>query len=308
MKIIKNAGAQVCAEVSEKDLELINTFTKRELAAEEVFTFAVTLCDNEIDRDYERFSVRSLEELAELFVGKTGIFDHEWRSGNQVARIYRTEVVRGRKMTAAGEEYVCLKAWAYMLRSEKNAELIAEIEAGIKKETSIGCAVERTVCSICGEEMGAGKCSHIKGQEYGGKLCYATLDGAVDAYEWSFVAVPAQKNAGVTKAIDITKGLGGFVESCGEGVFVKEFEVLKAEAALGRRYLEMLRDEVRRLGLVCDRQLYESIKCAVDSLGEEELLKMKASFEKRISEKMPLGTQLRGAGETTRFDGGEYRI
>ena len=308
MKIIKNAGAQVCAEVSERDLELINAFTKRKLGAQEVFTFAVTLCDNEIDRDYERFSVRTLEELAELFVGKTGIFDHEWRSGNQVARIYRTEVVYGEKMTAAGEKYVCLKAWAYMLRSEKNAELIAEIEAGIKKETSIGCAVERTVCSICGEEMGTGKCSHMKGREYGGKLCYATLDGALDAYEWSFVAVPAQKNAGVTKAIDVSKGLGGFVENCGESVFVKEFEVLKAEAALGRRYLEMLKDEVRRLGLVCDRQLYESIKCAVDSLGEEELLKMKASFEKRISEKMPLGTQLRGAGETTRFDGGEYRI
>lgn len=308
MKVIKNAGEQVCTEVSERDLELINAFSKREMKAEEVFTFAVTLCDNDIDRDLERFSVKTLEQLAQLFVGKTGIFDHEWKSGNQVARIYRTEIIRGGKMTETGEEYVCLKAWAYMLRSEKNAELISEIEAGIKKETSIGCAVTRTICSICGGDMGAGECRHIKGQEYGGKLCYATLDGAVDAYEWSFVAVPAQKNAGVTKALDIAKGLGGLVESCGEAVFTKEFEVLKKEAALGRKYLAELKNEVKRLGLICDRQLYESIKAVVDTMDEEELLNLKASFEKRVGEKMPLKTQLRGAEDTVRFDGGEYRI
>lgn len=36
-------------------------------------------------------------------------------------------------------------------------------------------------------------CTHIKGAEYGGKLCCYILDEPFDAYEWSFVAVPAQK-------------------------------------------------------------------------------------------------------------------
>ena len=66
MKVIKNAGEQVCTEVSERDLELINAFSKREMKAEEVFTFAVTLCDNDIDRDLERFSVKTLEQLSAL--------------------------------------------------------------------------------------------------------------------------------------------------------------------------------------------------------------------------------------------------
>ena len=47
--------------------------------------------------------------------------------------------------------------------------------------------------------MYKGGCDHEKGGEYGGKLCYHILDEPLDAYEWSFVAVPAQVNAGVTK-------------------------------------------------------------------------------------------------------------
>lgn len=46
-------------------------------------------------------------------------------------------------------------------------------------------------------------CSHYWGQEYetkdGKKTCYFTLDGAKEAYEVSFVAVPAQPRAGTTK-------------------------------------------------------------------------------------------------------------
>ena len=33
------------------DLSLINAMARRELGADEVYTFALRLCDNEIDRD-----------------------------------------------------------------------------------------------------------------------------------------------------------------------------------------------------------------------------------------------------------------
>ena len=69
-------------------------------------------------------------------------------------------------MTEAGEPYCYLKGCAYLLRTEGNRELIAAIEGGIKKEVSVGCAVERSVCSICGEEFHT--CPHEKGAEYGG--------------------------------------------------------------------------------------------------------------------------------------------
>ncbi len=34
---------------------------------------------------------------------------------------------------------------------------------------------------------------------YGEKLCFMELQEPTDAYEWSFVAVPAQRRAGVVK-------------------------------------------------------------------------------------------------------------
>ena len=39
-----------------------------------------------------------------------------------------------------------------------------------------------------------------------GKLCHTLLSGAKDAYEWSFVAIPAQPKAGVTKAYSTWEG------------------------------------------------------------------------------------------------------
>ncbi|MCI9118657.1 MAG: hypothetical protein HFF32_03230, partial [Flavonifractor sp.] len=193
MRITKEADIGTGAVLDATELGLIHALSRRELKAEEVYTFCVRLCDNEIDRDGERFPAETLGELARLFVGKSGMFDHQWSARGQTARIYRTELVRESGLTRAGDAYCYLKGYAYMLRSEKNRELIEEIEGGIKKEVSVSCAVERAVCSICGEEFRDREaCAHVKGREYEGKLCWVDLVGATDAYEWSFVAVPAQ--------------------------------------------------------------------------------------------------------------------
>ena len=41
--------------VGAEELAEINRFTRTPLTAEEVYCFAVRLCDNEVDRDFERF-------------------------------------------------------------------------------------------------------------------------------------------------------------------------------------------------------------------------------------------------------------
>ena len=62
-------------------LQELNQFTRRTHTLDEVYLLDVLLCDNEVDRDFERFSDSALETLKTLFVGKTGIFDHD-PSGN----------------------------------------------------------------------------------------------------------------------------------------------------------------------------------------------------------------------------------
>ena len=58
-----------------------------------------------------------------------------------------------------------------------------------------------SICSVCGNEYGT--CGPMKGESYDGQVCCAILQEPMDAYEFSFVAVPAQREAGVLK------GMGG---------------------------------------------------------------------------------------------------
>jgi hypothetical protein len=145
-------------------LEAINAQAKVALNPEQVYVFSLRLCDDQIDRDAERFDTAALPALAKLFIGKTGIVDHKWSTEAQVARIFATEVVK--------EDAVSyIKAWAYIRRGCHADEVISDIEAGIKKEVSVGCAMGRAVCSVCGSEYGT--CGHQKGQHYDGQLCCA---------------------------------------------------------------------------------------------------------------------------------------
>lgn len=189
-----------------KEMELVNLYSRRELRADEVYLFSVVLCDNEIDRDYEMFPVESLEKLSELFVGKTGIVDHDPRAKNQKARVIScfVEKVDGKK-NRIGDDYFRLVCRAYILKNGENTPLIDLIDAGIIKEVSVGCSVGRTVCSVCGEDIRSPLCAHHKGEVYSGELCFGALLEPKDAYEFSFVAVPAQQNAGVIKSFENRK-------------------------------------------------------------------------------------------------------
>ena len=50
------------------EMELINRYALKKLTPDEVYAFSVVLCDNDIDRDGERFDAAGLEKLAQLAV------------------------------------------------------------------------------------------------------------------------------------------------------------------------------------------------------------------------------------------------
>ena len=232
----------------ETEIKLINKYTRREYKADEVYTFSVVLCDNDIDRDFEQFSPDAIEKLAQMFVGKTGICDHNPKASNQVARIYEchAEAVEG-ESNLVGEPLVRLKAKAYIPK-DGNEELINSIDSGIKKEVSIGCSASKRYCSICGCDAPFGECNHIKGKKYDKTLCYPIIEEPYDAYEWSFVAVPAQRSAGVIKSFSY----GG----------KKDMQEIMKSLAKGEQ-MSLTADEARRL--------HDSIKSMENSykLAEE---------------------------------------
>lgn len=303
------------------DLSLINQYARKELSESEIYVFNVTLCDNNIDRDYECFSKDSLEKLSKLFVGKTGIFDHNMRASSQSARIFKTwvEGVEG-KTTSDGQPYFRLRAGAYMIRTEENKALIEEIEGGIKKEVSIGCSVEKEICSVCSKDRRVHRCEHIKGKSYKGKLCYGILDQPTDAYEWSFVAVPSQREAGVTKA---------FEEKRGESV-AKVFKTASTSTSFSEEELELITGYIQSLegyrqdAMLFRKTLLDSIEkytliampfvktkdfiSGLEAAETKKLLEIKKDLEKQVSSLVPPAVQLKPTASETKIDNTAYTI
>ena len=150
----------------------------------------------------------------------------------------------------------------------------------------------RSVCSICGSDYGV--CGHQKGEHYDGQLCCAILKEPMDAYEFSFVAVPAQPCAGVIKGLGHRQvSLKALAEEFGAQA---EYRELYKQAQLGKAYERQLRDEVVRLCLVLDLGVGEGVlRSVMEKAGSEDLCKLKGALEERVRMLMPLQTQLPGS-------------
>jgi len=118
----------------------------------------------------------------------------------------------------------------------------------------------------------------------------------MDAYEFSFVAVPAQPAAGVLK------GMGGGHQSLKELADAfgaqNEYRMLFRDAQLGRQYRQELEDSVVRLCLALELGAEEPVYRSVMKLAAaEDLMKLKTALQARLEEAMPLQTQLTGAAQ-----------
>ena len=204
-------------ELSGADLEKINSYALREYTPEELFAFKATACDNALDRDFEAFSTATLRQLAKMIVGKPVLDGHDW-AGGQCARIYDARVVNEpstNKRAADGGSYARLEVCCYLPRTEEARERIELIESGVQKEMSIACSTRKNTCSICKNGYYSGQCEHFRGREYDGETCWVLLEDAADALELSFVGVPAQPAAGVSKRAemsDLREQLDGLCE------------------------------------------------------------------------------------------------
>lgn len=294
MKVNKEAGAQRSGAPTGEQLEKINALAKAELTAEQVYVFSLRLCDDQVDRDGEKFDTEALPELSRLFLGKTGILDHRWSAEGQVARIFETQVIR-----EAGVSFI--KAWAYIRRGGRGDEIIADIEAGIRKEVSVGCAMGRAVCSICGGDYGT--CGHQKGHSYDGQVCCAILREPMDAYEFSFVAVPAQREAGVMKALG--GGRVSLKDLAWEHGAQGEYRELAKLAELGRQYRRELEEAVVRLGLSLELGIEAPVlRSIVKTAGNEELTTLKRAWDEKLAQLLPPVYQLAADQEKESLDSG----
>ena len=197
-EIKKSYSGSVHVVDAKKDIDLINQYSLKKMG----------LCDDQQDRDLEKFSVHALQQMAKLFPGKPMLSDHSWSALRQIGRIYKADVVQHKGITY-------LRGSVYMVRSDSTNDIIKSIEAGVLKEVSVGCSCKKRTCSECGADVEYSwkdgyicKNGHRKGDTgKNGKPILTVLDDVTDTYELSFVAVPAQPGAGVTKGRSAEKEL-----------------------------------------------------------------------------------------------------
>ena len=112
----------------------------------------------------------------------------------------------------------------------------------------------------------------------------------MDAYEFSFVAVPAQRDAGVLKGLGRNHCLKELAEEFGAQ---EEYRELYKQARLGLQYRKELEEAVVRLclslDLGADAEVYRGV---AKMAGAEDLMKLRSAMEKRLGEMMPVCTQL----------------
>ncbi len=278
-KIFKSNNPQAKITKSEnvdsQDLDLINQFTLKKLEKNDVFTFTMTLCTNEIDRDCESFTADTIKQLAKMFIGKTCIFDHKANAKNQSARIFKTYVKTSNEETSFGEQKVLLKASAYIVKCSEFNDLIKKINGGILKEISISCKVKNKICSICGQDqftMHGCANEHRFFEHYNNKICYKKLIKPLDAYECSFVPIPAQPTAQITKNFEtIEKNEENFL------YFEK----------IGIEQTKKLQKQVLKLGWLCGFDEPDETKTilekVINKLSFNELEQIKKVFEQILN-------------------------
>lgn len=166
------------------------------------------------------------------------------------------------------------------------------------------------------------ECDHSRGKRYSGRLCFAELSEPTDAYEWSFVAVPAQRGAGVTKSFDnekyqagniieIIKNADGAVSLSASQVeslkaLAKRLEDLESDA---RAYRESLLSEIKKYAHILVPQVAgELVSGCVRNLGTDELKIFSESLKKQAQARFPAGTQLGKTESKSQTDNKAFRI
>ena len=148
-------------------------------------------------------------------------------------------------------------------------------------------------CSICGKNIKAEGCEHQKGKYYGGKLCCYLLSEPADAYEWSFVAVPAQRNAGVMKSF----AAGG--RSASQEELARFAEAYRAE----------LRSEIiKNAAKVLPTMRSETLEDICSALDLRRLRDMREAFAAKAAQELPLIRQLAPTEQTETPENSEYKI
>lgn len=201
-----------------EQLAKINRLTKRQFKAEEVFVFDAKFIGDGLITD--RF-MKLDKALIEGFVkdAQNGdvayMLNHAWATWGPMrglpnfGRVFESW---SKESNDLPDETVAQYGSIFVVRSDAEKQgttanqLIADIEAGILFDVSIGFGYRKAECSICGNDIRDWrKCEHYPGKEYDGKLCYIIAKPPGDEFEISSVFAGAYPTASALSALGVSE-------------------------------------------------------------------------------------------------------
>jgi hypothetical protein len=296
------------SEPTAAELAQINRFALEPLAAGELYVRQVRLATDAYDRTWERLPRVMLERFALTLPGKPLLLGHD--HGETPTGLWFAAAVRQARPGEPGEW--CLDAWFYLRKSEANAEIRRQIDAGVIRYASIGFRHDGVQCDVCGAVMDRpGGCEHWPGREANGQAATFTYAGdpeRVEAHEGSLVYLGAQYGAELVKAVDSGQwAVGSADKDAAGGAIPSELPTthyplptaLKALAEDGQAYRAWLRGELARLaGIVRAEAEAGLLLAALEGQPAVKWLPVLASFQARVAALLPAaphGSLPRGA-------------
>ena len=148
----------------------------------QIAVLKIRLCDNEIDKDNECFSVSALYQISKLAIGKCGILPNlDTTSRNYISRIISATVVCDpERQTSYHTDYFYVEATAYLFINDDTTPILNMMKNDRISEVSVGCSVNIK------NDIDYIDCD-------GKKESYVSLRDVTDLYEWSFVYSPETK-------------------------------------------------------------------------------------------------------------------
>lgn len=173
-------------EITSVQKEMIKRFLPREerngyINWRDYYVFKIILCNNDVDKDHDKFSIPALYQIRDMAIGKNGILDTMPNKENNIARIFDCSVEYDKgKTTIDGEPLLYVQAYAFLDKSISYGcgAIAQKIKEGFYSEVSVGCSIyESHKESLFDSELAP---------EYD----VTVIDSINDLYEWSIVQKP----------------------------------------------------------------------------------------------------------------------
>ena len=198
---IKGLEVRETNQPTEEELTKIKKYYKK-ANNENVAVFEFSLCNTIPDRQDDIFTETSIDTMAKTSVGKQLINGHD-TDKDAIGKIFDSYVKNVDYVGEDGKEYTNVKTGfikAYIPRTKRLADVIEDLETGMKEFTSPGFTIKKVICSICGKDYINSDCSHYKGEVYDGQKCYTLLE-VKECIEASLVYLGAQFYSQIIKTI-----------------------------------------------------------------------------------------------------------